>query len=132
MDGSEAFESNAQTPEVMQPGVGSFDDPAGFAKTAAMRHAASRDLGGDTGGVQGLTVLVMVVATIGLDQARLGERPAALAADRRNSLDERQELGDVVTVGAGQDHRERDALRFGDEMVLGAGASAIGGIRSCF
>lgn len=82
--------------------------------------------------MQGLTVLVMVVTAIGLDQARLGERPAPLAADRRNSLDKGHELGDVVTVGAGQDHRERDALRFGDEMVLGAGASAIGGIRSCF
>lgn len=47
MDGSEAFESNAQAPEVVQPGMGSFDDPTGFAETAAMGHAASRDLGGD-------------------------------------------------------------------------------------
>jgi len=27
-------------------------------------------------------------------------------------------LSDVVAVGAGEDHRERDALRFGDEIVL--------------
>jgi hypothetical protein len=27
-------------------------------------------------------------------------------------------LSDIVAVGAGQFHRERDALRFGDEVVL--------------
>jgi hypothetical protein len=28
------------------------------------------------------------------------------------------ELSDVIAVGAGEYHRERDALRFGDEVVL--------------
>ncbi len=28
------------------------------------------------------------------------------------------ELGDVVTIGASEYHRERDTLRFGDEVVL--------------
>jgi hypothetical protein len=28
------------------------------------------------------------------------------------------ELGDIVAVGARQDERERDALRFGNEVVL--------------
>ena len=37
-----------------------------------------------------------------------------------------------VAIGPGQDDRERDALGFGDEMVLGAWTSAVGGIRSCF
>jgi hypothetical protein len=27
-------------------------------------------------------------------------------------------LGDIVAVGARQDYRERDALRFGNEVVL--------------
>jgi hypothetical protein len=27
-------------------------------------------------------------------------------------------LGDIVAVGASQDHRERDALRFSNEVVL--------------
>lgn len=27
-------------------------------------------------------------------------------------------LDDIVAVGARQDHRERDALRFGNEVVL--------------
>ena len=132
MDGSETLESDTQAAKVVQPCMGSFDDPAGFAQAAAMRYATSRDFGADVFGMQGSAVLVMVVASIGLDQARFAEWPAAFAAYRRNRLDEWQKLRDVVAIGAGQDDGERDALRFGDEMVLGAGASAIGGIRSCF
>jgi hypothetical protein len=36
------------------------------------------------------------------------------------------QLRDVVAVSTGENQRERDALRFGDEVVLGAGANAIG------
>ena len=112
--------------------MGALDDPTGLAKTAAVWLATAGDLGGDARGVQGLAVLVMVVAAVGLDHGGLGQRSATFAADRRNGLDQRQELGDVVPVGAGQDERKRDALRFGNEVVLGAGASAVGGIRSRF
>lgn len=34
------FETNAETPEVMQPGMGVFNDPAMFAKTAAVSGTA--------------------------------------------------------------------------------------------
>lgn len=132
MNDCQALETNTQAPEVMQPGVRAFDDPAGLAKTAAVRLATPGDFGGDARGVQGLAVLVMVVATIGLNDVGLGQRATTLAADRGNGLDQRQKLGDIVAIGAGQDERERDALRFGNEMVLGAGASAISGVRSRF
>jgi hypothetical protein len=33
----------------------------------------------------------------------------------------RDELGDVVAVAAGEGERERDAVRVGDQVVLGAG-----------
>jgi hypothetical protein len=39
---------------------------------------------------------------------------ASKAADRACQ----QWLGNIVTVGAREDYRERDALRFGDEVVL--------------
>lgn len=110
----------------------SFDDPASFTQAAAMRFATPSDRGCNPGSVQGLAVLVMVVAAIRLDNAGLAEGAATLAADRRDGLDQRQELSDVVTVGAGQNDRERNALRFGNEVVFGTGASTIGGVRSCF
>ena len=132
MNDRQALEADTQTAEVMQPSVGALDDPTGLAKAAAVRFATSGELGGDTGGVQGSAVLVVVVAAVGLDHGGFGQRSAPLAADRWDGLDQRQELRGVVTIGAGQDERERDTLRIGDEMVLGAGASAVGGVRSCF
>ena len=96
-----------------------------------MRLAAAGNLGGDARGVEWAAILVVVVAAVGLHEAPFRQRSAALAADRRDRLDQAQKLGDAVSIGASEDYRERDALRFGDEMVLGARASAIGGIRSC-
>ncbi len=116
----------------MEPADGSLDHPAGFAQAAAMRRVAPGDLGLDALGVKGPTVLVVIVATVGLDDAGLGEWAPPFATNRWNGVDQRQKLGYVVAIGAGQDDRQRNALRFGDQVVLGAGACAIGGIGSCF
>lgn len=132
MDIGQPFETDTQAAEVVQPGVGALNDPAGFAQATAVRFATPGDLGGDAGGVEWPAILVVVVTAVGLDDDGLGQRSAPLAADGWNGLDQGQQLRDVVAVGAGQDCRERDALRFGDEVVLGAWASAVGGVRSCF
>lgn len=132
MDDRQSLEADAQSPKVVQPTQSALDDPTGLSQTAAMRLAAARDLGGDARRVEWPAVLVVVVAAIGLHEPRFRQRSAALAADWRDRLDQREKFGDVVAVGAGEDYRERDALRFGNEVVLGTGASAIGGIRSCF
>jgi FixJ family two-component response regulator len=55
-----------------------------------------------------------------------------LAPDACNGLDQRVELRNVVTVCAGQDDRERDALRVDDEVVLAAGLAPVRGIRAGF
>lgn len=60
----------------------------------------------------------MIVAAVALHNGRFGQRPASLAANGRDGLDERQQLSDVVPVCAGQDQREGDALRFGNKVVL--------------
>ena len=60
----------------------------------------------------------MIVAAIALHDGRFGQRPAALASNRRDGIDERQQLRDVVPVCSGQDQREGDALRFGNKVVL--------------
>jgi hypothetical protein len=48
---SEAFESNAQAPEVMQPSDCAFNDPSGLAKATTMRLTSTGDLGLDARGV---------------------------------------------------------------------------------
>lgn len=132
MNDGQTLAADAQLAEVVKPGNGSFDDPSRFSQTAAVRFAATCDQGFDSGSVERPAILIVIVATVGLNQQRFGQRTSPLAANRRNCVDKRQQLGDVVAVGAGQDYRERDALPLGDEVVLGAWASAIGRVRSCF
>lgn len=102
MNDGEAVKANAQSLEVVQPGDGAFDDPAGFAKAAAMRLAAARNLGADAVGMQRLAILVVIVSTVTLDDVWLGQWSTGLATDRRNRFDQRYQLGDVVAIGAGQ------------------------------
>jgi hypothetical protein len=74
----------------------------------------------------------VVIAAVGADLIRALAGPPAAAAHRRDGLDEGHELGDVVAVPAGQRHRQRDAVRFGDQVVLRARPGPIDRARPCF
>jgi len=87
----------------VEPADGSLDHPAGFTQTAAVRRVAPGDLGPDTLGVKGPTVLVVIVTTVGLDDPRLRERSPPFSTDGWNGFDEGQKLGHIVAIGAGQD-----------------------------
>jgi hypothetical protein len=53
-------------------------------------------------------------------------------ADDRHRVYERKELRDVVGAGRGEDGRERDAGRVGDEVVFGAVSAAVDRARARF
>jgi hypothetical protein len=65
-------------------------------------------------------VLVEVIAAIGKHDAGLGPGAAGLAGDRASAelVQQRDELGDVVAVAAGQGHGQRDAGGVDDQVVL--------------
>jgi hypothetical protein len=102
VDVGAALPADAQAAELVQEVDGGFDDPALFAQPGAVLGGAPSDDGLDAALPQLAAVLVVVVAAVG-DQA-LGAlaRPSDTAADRFDGVDERQELGDVVAVAAGQ------------------------------
>ncbi|CAL9322826.1 hypothetical protein SUDANB148_06594 [Streptomyces sp. SudanB148_2056] len=52
-------------------------------------------------------------------------RPANGSRHWRDLVQQRQQLGDIVAVSAGQRHRERDALAVGDDVVLTARPCAV-------
>ena len=60
----------------------------------------------------------MIVAAIALNDVRLREQLVAFVPDRHNGINQRVKRGDIVTVCAGEYYRERDTIRFGDEVVL--------------
>jgi len=64
---------------------------------------------------QRLAVAAAVVCAVG--EQRLGAE-LAVASGRRDPVHEREKLGDVVAVPAGQDHGQGDALPLADQVVL--------------
>lgn len=127
-----ALETNTETTEVMQPGMRAFDDPAIFAKAAAMFGTALGDHWLDTAIAQRAPMSLGVVTAIRVDHTRPLQWVATQSADRRNRVDQRQQLRDVVDVRAGQDRGERRTVGVGDDVVLGTGSRAIGGVWPSF
>jgi len=116
----------------MQPGMRAFNDPAMFAKAAAVFGTAPGNHWLDTAIAQCSSMSLGVVTAIGVDNARSLQWVATQSANRRNRVDQRQQLRDVVDVGASQDRGERRAVGVGDDMVLGTGSCAISGVWPSF
>ncbi len=130
MDFVAAVVADEQSLEVVQPGEGAFDDPAVAAEPGAVLGLAACDLGLDPPAAEFAPVLVVVVAAIGADPIRSPPRPADLSADGRDTVDERDQLGDVVAVAARDREGERDPARVDQEMVLGAVSGSINRARA--
>lgn len=61
---------------------------------------------------------VVIVASVTLNNTTLRKRPAALAGNGRDGVNQWVKLGNIVTVGTRENYREREAPRLGDEVVL--------------
>jgi hypothetical protein len=72
----------------------------------------------------------VVVASVGEHTVRSFAGPADLAAHRRDALDERDKLGDVVAVAAGDAPSERDPGRVYEKVMLGAVSGSINRARA--
>jgi hypothetical protein len=115
---------------VVEPGEGALDDPADTAESGAVLGLATSDLRRDAAGTEFAAVLVVVVAAVGGDALGPSAWAADLAAHRWDALDERDELGDVVAVAAGQRPGERDPARVYEQVMLGAVPGSINRARA--
>lgn len=111
--------------ELVQPSEGALDDPADLAEPGAMYGTSAGDHRCDPLPAKQVSVLVVVVSSVGEQPAGSIPRPTTTASNARDRLDERHHLCDVVTVSAGQRHRQWGAVPVDDHMVLAAGAAAI-------
>jgi hypothetical protein len=125
MDVGVAFPADPEAPEVVQPREGALDHPAPAAQPGAVLGPPAGDQRLDTAVPELAAVLVVVIAAIGNEDVRALARPARLAGDRADAVDQRQELGDVVAVGAGVAGQQRDPAAVDDQVVLGPGAAAV-------
>jgi hypothetical protein len=72
----------------------------------------------------------VVVAAVGDQAVGPSPRPPDRAADGGHTVEERDQLGDVVAVAAGEREGERDPGRVDEEMVLGAGTASVNRARA--
>ena len=116
----------------MQPSQRSLHDPTRPAETTAVHRPTLRELRLDPAALELIAMRLGVIATVALDQAWLPPRATGAAAQRRNAIDQRQQLGDVVPIGTGEHGRQRDPAGFGENVVLRPRLTAIGWVRSSF
>ena len=90
-----------------------------------MDDASSGDHRLDAALPQQATVFVEVVAPVGIQVPRRAARPSSYPPDRRDRVEQRQQLGDVVAVAAGERDGERGSMPVDYQVVLGAGPGAV-------
>ena len=120
MDLVAAVVADEQPLEVVEPGEGALDDPASAAEAGAVLGLPAGDLGPDPALPEFAPVLVVVVAAVSGDTVGSLARTTGLAGHRRDALDERDQLGDVVSVAAGDTPGERDSGGVYEKVMLGA------------
>jgi hypothetical protein len=125
VDVSAAFVAGPEPLEGMQPGEAALDYPPLATQARAMGDPAAGDPRGDPALAELSAVDVVVIATVGEQLPRSPAGPPASTPDRWHGVDQRDELGDVVAVAAGECHGQRDAAGVADQVVLGAGPAAV-------
>jgi hypothetical protein len=130
VDVAAAVVADEQSFELVQPGEGPFDDPAVAAEARSVVCFPAGDLGLDASLAELAAANVEVVAAVGADAIGSAAWPADLAPDGRDAVDERDQLGAVMAVPAGERPGERDPCRVDEEMVLGAVSGSINRARA--
>jgi len=132
VDVGAAFVTHEQSFHLVEPAEGAFDDPAVASEPGAVALVAVGEQRRDPALAERLSVGVGAVAAV--TKKRLGSpaRPAGPAGDRRNTVEQRQQLGDVVAVAAGQRPSQRCPVRVGQEVLLGAGTAPVDRARTRF
>jgi hypothetical protein len=115
----------------VEPGEGTFDDPAVATEAGAVLGHASRDDRLDAALPDQPTVFVVVVAAVGEQHLGAATRPPDPAAYRRDEVEQADQLGDVVAVAARERPGERQPAAVYEEMLLAAQAAPVDRARPC-
>lgn len=132
MNISPTLEANAKTTEIVEPRMSAFDHPAKPAKPATVFGSALREHWLDAALAKSLTMRFGIVAAIGVDDLGLLKWSATHAANRWDRVNERQQLGDIVSVRAGQERADGDSIRVDEDVMFGTWSRAIRGARTRF
>ncbi len=126
------LEPNPEPAEAVKPREGPLHDPAEGPEAAAVSDVAMSQDRADAALAQLVAVRFRVVGPIPEETVGTATGVAGTTAYRRDRVNQRQELCDVVPVGPGQRYRQRDAVGVGDDVMLAPRSGPVRGIRAGF
>ncbi len=113
------IEARAQATELVEQRDGLLDHVAEDSQAAAVGLAPSCDGGADAVAREDHPVRIAVVAAVPHDLLGLAQRRADFTADRRDRINQRDQLCHVVAIGCGERAGQRHAVGIDRQMVLG-------------
>lgn len=125
MDIGAFFIADTQASIFVKPPDGALDVPSQESQSASVFGISSCDKRTDLAFEKFGPVGIGIVSPVSDDDIRFAAGPAAFAAYGRNGVDQGNQLGDVMPVGAGNGNGEGNALPVGEDVVLGAGFAPI-------
>lgn len=124
-----ALVSDAQSPEVVEPGVRALDDPSVASELLSALDSTAGDARNDSASMALLAAVAGVVGLVGMQLFGTPSWSSALSPDGRDCIEGGSHPRAVVAVGSAQPVPERRAARVGDEVTLGAGLAPVGRVR---
>jgi hypothetical protein len=122
---SSPFIANAQAAKLVQPAQRTFDDPAGFAQTAAVRCALAGQSVGDAQAAKPAVMSGTAIGAISLHDVRALAWPANFSPEGRNGSYQQAQSLAVMHLSAAELNTQWNALGIGEKMMLTARFAAI-------
>ena len=127
-----SFITNAKTPILVQPRQTPLNNPPIYPKPTSVVSPSLSQNRLDTFSVKFLPMWFTVVTSITQHRTWTPKRSTDLSCDCGNTINQRQQLCNVVTVGTCQSHRQRNPIGIGHHMMFRALFAAIRGVWACF
>ena len=132
MNAGPTFVTHVETATSVQPGQRALHDPARASQAAAVWRPALGELSIDAALMQLVAMRLRIVSAVTLDESGFAPGAPGTAAQRWNGVNQRQQLGNVVSVGAREQGGQRDPACLGENVMLRPRLTAIGWVRSSF
>lgn len=117
--------ASSQAPELVKPRHGALDGPANSSQAAGMRRSGLGQHGNDAALTQGVDPSLRVIGPIGLGAIRTLTGSSSRAGQRRNRIDQRNQLLAIRAIGRSEGVGQRDALGIGREVVFASRFASI-------
>src|SRR5580692_261542 len=125
-------EARPQAAELMEQRQGLLHDVTKDAQAAAVRRSSSRDGRGDIAARQFHSMRIGIVSTVSHDFLGFTQWRARLAGNRRDRIDQRNQLRHVVAIGPREEGGKRYTARINKDVVFRPVFPAVHGAWSRF